>query len=70
MYVNLLNILNERKISLKNFANVLPCDYSSIWKFANNKTKRVEFKMLESICKELNIGVEELLIIDNKDKGC
>jgi DNA-binding Xre family transcriptional regulator len=69
MYVNLLNILNERKISLKNFAQDLPCDYSSIWKFANNKTKRVEFKMLESMCKSLNIGIEELLIIDNEEKG-
>ena len=66
MYINLNEILYKRKISLSYFARQIECNYSNLWKFANNETSSISYDLLEKICVELNCGVEEILVVEKK----
>lgn len=68
MKVMLADILKERKITLLSFGTKIGMSYPALWKLTTGRTKKIEFYTLEKICKALDIGIEELLYIEHKEK--
>lgn len=68
MRVNILNKIHERNLNISIVASQLPCTYSNFHKLCNEKTNSIRFDILEPLCKILNCGVEELLIIEDTEE--
>jgi putative transcriptional regulator len=68
MFVNIENLLIERKVSLSHLAREVGCNYSSLLKLVHNETKSIQFELLENICIYLECGVEDILKLGEKDK--
>lgn len=62
--VNLNDILDKEERSLNWLSKKTDLSYSALHKFANGQTSSVSFETLYKICKVLNIGIEDILKIE------
>jgi putative transcriptional regulator len=58
-------ILGERRISIKEFERQSGVSYPSLHDLYHERSKRIDFDTLLSILTALDIGISDLLYIDN-----
>lgn len=66
MHVDIKKILVDRAKTIRWLSNEVGCNYASLWKLCNNKSKKIDFVLLEKICKCLECGVEDVLVIEKE----
>lgn len=57
---NLSKILFERRMKLKTLEALTGVSYSTLWRLKEDKSRTVSMRALESICRELDVTVEDL----------
>lgn len=58
---NLSKILGERKMKVSELARLIDCDYCAVNRFYNGKTPFISLELLNKICEELNVKVNDIL---------
>ena len=58
---NLSKILGERKIKVSELARSINCDYCAVNRFYNGNTPFINISLLNKICAELNVNVNDVL---------
>lgn len=66
MRVNLLNIIYNKGISLSSLSKVVGCSYSNLSNLAHNRTKSIQFDLLEKLCRVLDCEISELLVLEDE----
>ena len=67
MKIDIKDKLKEKGISRYELANRINVTYPTIDKIYKGKSTSVKFENLESICKELNCSLDDILIFDNSN---
>lgn len=57
----LLVILADKEISLKKLADDIGIRYATLWAFAKNKTQSADYKILNILCKKLEVKPGDIL---------
>lgn len=58
---NLSKILGERKMKVSELARLINCDYCAVHRFYNGNTPFINIDLLNKICCELNVNVNDIL---------
>jgi len=66
MKINLLSLLYQQGLSQNEVCKQLNCTYANFNKLCNGKTNSIKFETLEKLCKILNCGVQDILVIEEK----
>ena len=65
MKINIKNKLDEKGMSRYELAQRIGVTYPTITSIYKGESTSVKFDILESICKELNCSLDEILIFDD-----
>lgn len=64
---NLKIILDERGMSIRELAERTKLPFETLRRLYNDQTKQYQRDTIGTVCKELNIGIDQLLIlVDDK----
>lgn len=66
---NLKVILDERKISIRQLAQDTGIGFESLRRLYNDEAKSYTKNVIEKVCKELDIEINELLILVEDEKS-
>lgn len=61
---NLKAMLDERKMSMREFANRIDYRFESVRQLCRNELLRIPVDLIERVCVELNCGVGELFTME------
>ena len=67
MKIDIKDKLEEKGISRYELANRINVTYPTIDKIYKGKSTSIKFENLESICKELNCSLDDILIFEDND---
>jgi DNA-binding Xre family transcriptional regulator len=62
---NLKTLLDERGISIRKFAEDTGLQFETLRRMYNDDTKQYNKLMIAKVCEELNVGISELLILED-----
>lgn len=65
---NLKTIIDPRKISIRQLANMADLKFETVRRLYNDDTKQYQRDTLGSICEVLDIKIDELLILVDKEE--
>jgi DNA-binding Xre family transcriptional regulator len=63
---NLKQLLDEREISIRKFAEDTGLQFETLRRMYNDETKQYNKKMIARVCEELNIKISDLLILEEQ----
>ncbi|MFC4387759.1 helix-turn-helix domain-containing protein [Gracilibacillus marinus] len=64
---NLKRILEERKLSMREFSRQSDITFETIRKLCDNRTRQYAKDTIEKVCTTLNIEVSDLLTLTDED---
>ena len=67
MKISIKQKLNEKGMSRYELAKRIGVTYPTITSIYNEESTSIKFEILESICKELNCSLDEILVFDDSD---
>ncbi|KJD47318.1 helix-turn-helix domain-containing protein [Paenibacillus terrae] len=63
---NLLTILNEKDITIRQLSKNIDYRYETVRSLCNNQIERLPLDLLAKICVYLDIRIEEILTLEKK----
>jgi putative transcriptional regulator len=68
MRINIIYLANKKGRNLTSLAEEVGCTYKNLWKLCNGKTNSIKFNVLERLCKILECGVEDILVVEEESE--
>ncbi|WP_338753403.1 helix-turn-helix transcriptional regulator [Bacillus sp. FJAT-52991] len=65
---NLKELLDERKITIRQFSDMTGLPFETLRRLYNDTTKQYQRNTIGVICKTLNVGIGDLLILVDNDE--
>ena len=65
---NLRHILVDKNMSIRELSERIGITYSMVYDFAHLRRSSVQFKMLDALCKELDVTPGDILIYEPEEK--